>query len=114
MNLNRKKISITKHAELRMMERMPDVRKKQYQQIVNTARYRGEATARLMAKYPEIMQFVKSRKMSNSTVIRLYNDFVFVFKGCENNSRTLITLYPLPEDLVTKIHADEKTEAIKS
>ena len=61
--------------------------------IVSNARYLG-ATASTLPK--ELIYYTKQIMKTKNTVIRIYKDCVFIFRGT-NKAHMLITVFPLKE-----------------
>lgn len=89
----RVKIIISNHAMRRLKQRLPELDKKQYNTYVSNARYLGITISNL----PEhTAQYLLSIKKTKNTVIRIYKDNVFIFRGL-GNGHQLITVFPLKE-----------------
>lgn len=91
---NRKtSIKITQHADYRLKQRVGIKDENTWQQFVKNARYKGD-TINTMSE--EHYQYCKSHgliaKLNNSTQIRYYKGFFFVFKGNNGHMRTLVTV----------------------
>ena len=96
----RGKITITAHARQRLQERAPQINSRDYLAFVGAARYCGYTRDYLRRNHPEIEQYVYSRYgMNNSTEIRVYKGYVFIFCGNSHKARTLRTVVSLPERL---------------
>ena len=100
-NMNMKKIEITEHARQRLMERMPEINIKQYNQIVQCARYKGKTEYDLRKENPIFANALLKRfRRDNSTEIRVYKDHVFVFFGNNRHARTLKTVVNIPPHIL--------------
>ena len=96
--LQMKKIEITAHARQRLSERMPEIQSRDYERVVQSARYRGKTKYDLQKENPEFAQAVFRRfSKNNSTEIRVYRDHVFIFCGNKGHSRTLRTVVNIPQ-----------------
>ena len=73
---------------------MPQVNPNQYPLIVNNARYNGKRPSELPN---ETIQYIERITKTKSTVIRLYKDNLFVFKGNKGHAHHLVTVFPLKE-----------------
>ena len=94
----KRKIEITAHAKQRLSERMPDVQPRDYERMAQSARYNGKTKQDLLRENPKFARAVFSRfGKSNSTVIRVYKDHVFIFCGNKGHSRTLRTVVNIPQ-----------------
>lgn len=92
------KIEITAHAKQRLRERMPNIHPNDYAQIVRAARYKGETKSSLWKINPKFAKYICQRFYgNNSTEIRVYKNYVFVFCGNKGHSRTLKTVVDIPE-----------------
>lgn len=89
----RRKIVISRHARTRLEQRLPQVDKRQYNQIVNNARYSGKTLSEVSA---QCANYIRSITKSNATAIRIYKDAVFVFRG-KGKAHQLVTVFPLKE-----------------
>lgn len=93
-----KKIDITFHAKQRLSERMPEVQPRDYDRVVQLARYNGKTEHDLMKESPKFAREVFKRfKANNSTEVRVYKDHVFIFCGNRGHSRTLRTVVDIPQ-----------------
>lgn len=99
------KIEITTHAKQRLKERMPTIHPKNYYGIVRAARYQGLTECFLRANHPQLAQYIFSRfhgNQSQSTEIRVYKNYVFIFCGNHGHSRTLRTVVDIPQQYLQK------------
>ena len=97
-HIQMKKIEITAHAKQRLSERMPDLNFKDYDRIVQLARYKGLTEYELSKDNPKFAREVFKRFSCNkSTEIRVYKDHVFIFCGNKGHSRTLRTIVDIPQ-----------------
>ena len=97
-NINMKKIEITAHARQRLSERMPDIQPRDYERMVQSARYKGKTKYDLLKDNPKFAQEVFKRfRKNNSTEVRVYKDHVFIFCGNKGHSRTLRTVVNIPQ-----------------
>lgn len=104
MRQKRGRITITEHAKQRLRERAPQIKKNDYTSFVNAARYRGYTRDYLRSHYPEIEKYVYRRYgLNNSTEIRVYKGYVFIFCGNSHKARTLRTVVNLPADMFVLI-----------
>lgn len=99
MYIPRSKIVISRHARERLGQRLPHVNPKQYNLIVSNARYLGKVPANLPV---EVSTYINRITKSDSSVLRLYKDNIFVFRG-KGNGHQLVTVFPLKEKLISKI-----------
>ena len=77
-----KKIEITAHARQRLSERMPEIQPRDYDKVVQSARYKGKTKHDLLKENPKFAQAVFKRFQKNhSTEVRVYKDHVFIFCG---------------------------------
>lgn len=96
----RGRITITEHAKQRLRERAPQINKNNYSSFVNAARYRGYTRDYLKGRYPDVEKYINERySANNSTEIRVYKGYVFVFCGNSHKARTLRTVVNLPESM---------------
>ena len=91
----RGKVLISKHARERFKERFPELNPKAFQGIASKARYVGHQDINFEGKFRSYLDSVTHK--DNSKQIRVSNNKIFVFGGCDGHCRTLITLYPVPE-----------------
>ena len=97
-HINRKKIEITTHAKQRLSERMPNIQPRDYERVVQSARYCGKTQNDLLKESPKFAKEVFKRFGKNkSTEIRVYKDCVFIFCGNKGHSRTLRTVINIPQ-----------------
>lgn len=96
---SKKKIEITDHAKRRIQERAPHIDIKQCRQWVYSARYKGNA---LTDVDESIQRWVDSRLRNDRTQLRVFDDYIFVFKGNCKHIRTLVTIYPIPDKIKSK------------
>ena len=97
-HINRKKIEITNHARQRLSERMPEIQPRDYEKVVQSARYNGKTKHDLLKENPRFAQEVFKRfHKNNSTEVRVYKDHVFIFCGNKGHSRTLRTVVNIPQ-----------------
>ena len=91
-----KNIKLTEHAKMRIGERAPHIPKKQYRQWVYNARYKGLSFSQMC---PQLQKWVKHSVHlgAHMTGARIYQNYLFVFCGNNQHSRTLVTMYPVPE-----------------
>lgn len=99
---NRKtSIKITKHADYRLKQRVGIKDENTWQQFVKNARYKGDTINTMSEKHYE---YCKKHgliaKLNNSTQIRYYKGFFFVFKGNNGHMRTLVTVIKYKEKVV--------------
>jgi hypothetical protein len=93
-----KKINITVHARQRLSERMPEIAPRDYEKVVQMARYKGKTKHELYKENPQFATAVFQRfKQNNSTEVRVYKDHVFIFCGNKGHSRTLKTVVNIPQ-----------------
>ena len=97
---SKKKIEITEHAKLRIQERAPHIGSKQRQNWVYSARYKGKS---LDEVDESIQRWVNSRLRTDRTQLRVFDNYIFVFKGNCKHIRTLVTLYPVPDKIGSHI-----------
>ena len=95
----RSKIVISRHARERLAQRLPQVNPKQYNLIVSNARYLGKVPATLPV---EVSTYINRITKSDSSILRVYKDNVFVFRG-KGNGHQLVTVFPLKERFSLKI-----------
>lgn len=96
--LQMKKIEITAHAKQRLAERMPEIQPRDYERMVQAARYKGLTRYELFKENPKFAQEVFKRfRKNNSTEVRVYKDHVFIFCGNKGHSRTLRTVVDIPQ-----------------
>lgn len=96
--INRKKIEITTHAKQRLSERMPEIQPRDYDRVVQSARYNGKTKHELYLENPKFAKAVFQRfRQNNSTEVRIYKDHVFIFCGNKGHSRTLRTIVDIPQ-----------------
>lgn len=93
MYTSRKRIVISKHARERLAQRLPQVNPNQYNLIVSNARYLGTTPSKLSA---EVSTYINRITKSKSSILRLYKDNVFVFRG-KGNGHQLVTVFPLKD-----------------
>lgn len=96
MRINRYRINISHHARMRFIERFPELDIKTLQNLAAKARYEGFSDKEFEGAFRCYLN--KVTKKDNSTRIRVLNGKVFVFKGNAGHCRTLLTLYPVPEN----------------
>ena len=97
-HMQMKKIEITAHARQRLSERMPAINPKDYDRIVQSARYRGLTEHELFRDNPKFAKEVFKRfRKNNSTEVRFYKDHIFIFCGNKGHSRTLRTVVNIPK-----------------
>ena len=97
-HIQMKKIEITAHAKQRLLERMPEINPKDYDRVVQSARYKGKTRHDLFKENPKFAHEVFKRfHKNNSTEVRVYKDRVFVFCGNKGHSRTLRTVVNIPQ-----------------
>jgi hypothetical protein len=93
-----RKIEITTHAKQRLSERMPEINPRDYERMVQSARYRGLTEHELFKESPKFAKEVFKRfHKNNSTEVRFYKDHIFIFCGNKGHSRTLRTVVDVPE-----------------
>ena len=92
----RKKVKITFHARERLKERCKEFNSIDYINIATSARYRGSKVEELSKKERAWLKHHFNLRYRSSQ-IRIYKDVIFIFAG--NHSRTLITVYKMPEFL---------------
>ncbi len=85
-------ITISAHARMRLQERVRDVPVNNYPCFVSAARYNGKTPAMLSREEQKGIQKIRN---NNSTQLRLYRGYVFIFGGKDHKARTLITVYKL-------------------
>lgn len=96
-HVKRKKIEITAHAKQRLSERMPEIQPRDYNRVVQLARYNGKTKHELYLENPAFAKAVFQRfRQNNSTEVRVYKDCVFIFCGNKGHSRTLRTVVNIP------------------
>ena len=96
--MQRKKIEITTHAKQRLLERMPEVDPRDYDRMVQSARYNGKTEHELFLENPKFAKAVFKRfRQNNSTEVRVYKNHVFIFCGNKGHSRTLRTIVDIPQ-----------------
>lgn len=95
---NRKKIKITKHAKQRCIERCPSLSVNNLSSIAYAARYNGLSIADCEENLKNFLNNIY--KGWNPKRVRIFNDIVFIFAGDHGHCRTLITMYPVPEEYV--------------
>ena len=101
-HMQMKKIEITVHAKQRLSERMPAINPRDYDRIVQLARYRGLTEYELFRNHPRFAKEVFKRfHKNNSTEIRFYKDHIFIFCGNKGHSRTLKTVVDIPQYILT-------------
>lgn len=94
------KIQITKHAKQRLAERAPDVYSKNYNSFVHSARYKGKSIQEIRRVDPNTARYIERMfRYGNSTKIKLYKDYVFVFSGNHGKAHTLVTVVNLKDRL---------------
>lgn len=97
-HIQMKKIEITAHAKQRLSERMSEIQLKDYNKVVQAARYNGKTKQELLKENPAFAKAVFQRfHQNNSTEIRVYKDHVFIFCGNKGHSRTLRTVVDIPQ-----------------
>ncbi len=89
-------ITITSHAKQRLSERLPQVPKTQWEQLVYNARYKGLTDNQING---ETKNWVSTTfKKDNSTQLRFYKNSVFIFSGNTHHCRTLVTVVNCPQE----------------
>ena len=97
-HMQMKKIEITAHARQRLLERMPEIQPRDYERVVQSARYNGKTKHDLLKENPKFAQEVFKRfRKNNSTEVRVYKNHVFIFCGNKGHSRTLRTVVDIPQ-----------------
>ena len=94
---NRKKVKVTVHARSRLSTRCSQFQPNDYVSIATAARYNGKTIPNLPIKQARWVAKHFCYKF-NTSQIRVYKNVVFIFAG--SHSRTLITVYRLPNWLV--------------
>ena len=98
-------IIITKHAEDRLAERAPHIPKSQWRRWVYKARY---AEISFWGMPEDLRRWIEHKfKIGgpNKKGIRLYDGYLFLFRG--NHARSFLTLYLLPERFASLIKKEE-------
>ncbi len=90
-----KRIEITRHAMLRLKERVVShTGFPSWQDLVKTARYRGRSEENMTdAEYEWYLTHIK--RLYRSTQVRILNGFAFLFMGNKGHARTLVTVIPV-------------------
>ena len=97
-SMQMKKIEITAHAKQRLLERIPEIPPRDYDRVVQSARYKGKTQHELLQENPKFAREVFKRfRKNNSTEVRVYKDHVFIFCGNKGHSRTLRTVVDIPQ-----------------
>lgn len=87
-----KKVEITKHAMIRLKERVvTHTGFQSWQHLVKTARYKGRGEENMTdAEYEWYLTHIK--KIYRSSQVRILNGFAFLFMGNKGHARTLVTV----------------------
>ena len=101
----RKKIRITKHAKQRCAERCPSLSVKNLHSIAYAARYNGLSIADCKESLRNFLNNIY--KGWDPRRVRVFDDIVFIFAGDHGHCRTLITMYPVPEEYIQTGEAQE-------
>lgn len=90
-----KTVEITKHAMIRLKERVvTHTGFQSWQHLVKTARYRGRSEENMTdAEYEWYLTHIK--RLYRSTQVRILNGFAFLFMGNKGHARTLVTVIPV-------------------
>jgi hypothetical protein len=88
-------ITITRHAQQRIIERAPHIPQKQHLDFSYNARYKGIPDNHFCGEFKNWLAC--AYRQNNSTQIRVYKNYVFVFSGNNHKSRTLVTVIPVKE-----------------
>lgn len=96
---SKKDIKITEHAKLRIGERAPHIPRSEYKQWVYNARYKGIP---FDAMPPELQRWVRTSLHLGPKMIgaRVYQNYLFLFRGNSGKAKTLVTMYPIPEAMI--------------
>ena len=87
-----KKVEITRHAMLRLKERVVyHTGFLSWQDLVKAARYKGRSEENMTdAEYEWYLTHIK--RLYRSSQVRILNGFAFLFMGNKGHARTLITV----------------------
>lgn len=87
-----KKVEITRHAMLRLKERVVShAGFPSWQDLVKAARYKGRSEENMTdAEYEWYLTHIK--RLYHSSQVRILNGFAFLFMGNKGHARTLVTV----------------------
>lgn len=93
-NQNTGKIIITEHAMDRLIQRVQNCDKyRSWKDLVKRARYRGDTIFTMPQwAYKYCIEHNILRRLDNSSQVRYYDGFFFIFRGQKGHARTLVTV----------------------
>jgi hypothetical protein len=93
-NHNTGKIIITEHAMDRLIQRVQNYDKyRSWKELVKRARYEGDTIFTMPeCAYKYCVEHNILRRLDNSSQVRYYDGFFFIFRGQKGHARTLVTV----------------------
>ena len=90
------KIQITQHAEMRLRQRVKSFAGyRSWEDLVKVARYNGR-NQNTMTDNEYNWLSKNTKHLNNSTQVRIFKGFAYIFKGNKGHARTLITVLVIP------------------
>ena len=107
-NHNTGKITITEHAMDRLIQRVQNCDKyRSWKDLVKSARYKGDTIFTMPEwAYKYCIEHNILRRLDNSSQVRYYDGFFFIFRGQKGHARTLVTVIN-PKDVEKGIEYDD-------